>query len=438
VCGPLRPFRATQYRWLAASTTLALVAAGVWAVAIVWQVVAIGGGPAELSVVATAAAAGMLGASLIGGVAADRISQRRILLAVSTTRAAALGALAALSLGGGLQVWHLTLVALVCGVGNAFQYPAYSALLPSIVAEDDLMAANGFEGMLRPAAMQALGPAVASATVTVWSPGAALAAVAFAEAAGVWCLTRVRPVALRREDATRGLRAAAADLRDGFTYMRRTPWLLSTTLFASALILVIMGPVEVLIPFAIKDNAGGGPGDHAVVLAAFGAGGVLGSLWMASRPMPRRYLTAMNLMWGVGCVPMAVIGFASEVWVIAAATFLVGVFFNAPMVIWGTLLQRRVPPALLGRVSSLDFFVSLVFMPISMAVAGPVSQQLGLGLTFLAAGLLPTVFALAAIAAGRLPQDELANPLVPADDAEQQVALPLPDRDVLEPLPAAA
>jgi MFS family permease len=99
------------------------------------------------------------------------------------------------------------------------------------------------------------------------------------------------------------------------------------------------------------------------------------------------------------------------VWLMVVAGFVMGAMFNGGMVIWGTLLQRRVPPALLGRVSSLDFFVSLSFMPISMALAGPVSELIGLRATFLIAGLAPTVLAVVAIVAARLPADEIAHPL---------------------------
>jgi MFS family permease len=81
------------------------------------------------------------------------------------------------------------------------------------------------------------------------------------------------------------------------------------------------------------------------------------------------------------------------------------------MVIWGTLLQRRVPPHLLGRVSSLDFFVSISLMPVSMALAGPVSDVIGLRDTFLIAGLVPPVAAVVATVWARLPADELAHPL---------------------------
>ena len=65
---------------------------------------------------------------------------------------------------------------------------------------------------------------------------------------------------------------------------------------------------------------------------------------------------------------------ASFLTLMLLALFVVGVADGAGMVIWGTLLQRRVPPAMLGRVSSLDFFVSLALMPISMALAGPVTH----------------------------------------------------------------
>jgi MFS family permease len=252
-------------------------------------------------------------------------------------------------------------------------------------------------------------------------------------------LLAVRPVPLRRETSptdARPIRAALVDLKEGFGYMARTPWLLATLLFASVLILLIMGPIEVLIPFVIKNRAGGGPGDHAVVMAAFGIGGAIGSLGMASLRMPRRYLTVMILFWGAGCLPLAVVGIATDIRFIAAAVFVLGLCFSAPMVIWGTLLQRRVPPAMLGRVSSLDFFVSLVFMPLSMAVAGPVSATIGLGTTFLLAGALPVVIAIAAIVVARMPQDELANPIdTPSEPSLEPVAV---SDEALDDLPVAA
>jgi predicted MFS family arabinose efflux permease len=192
--------------------------------------------------------------------------------------------------------------------------------------------------------------------------------------------------------------------------MVRTPWLLATLLFASTMLLTFIGPFEVLVPFAIK-AAGGGPHQHAYVLAAFGLGGAVGSLVVASLRLPRRYLTVMNALWGLGCIPLVVFGLTTRLWLMLVAGAVMGATFQAGMVIWGTLLQRRVPPTLLGRISSLDFFVSLSFMPLSMALAGPVSGLIGLTATFLVGGLAPGVLALVAIVAARMPSDELAHPL---------------------------
>ena len=120
-------------------------------------------------------------------------------------------------------------------------------------------------------------------------------------------------------------------------------------------------------------------------------------------------------------LPLVVFGLTDEVWVMVVAAFLVGAAFNGGVVIWGTLLQRRVPAEMLGRVSSLDFFVSLAFMPVSMAVAGPAGESLGLPVVFQIAGVAPLVIAGVAIVAARMTRDELANP-IDVDEAEAVVA----------------
>jgi MFS family permease len=422
----LTPFRHAAYRKLAVALVLSTFASGLWVVGLVWEVIRIGGGPAQLSFVSTAAAVGVLLPALLGGVVADRVPQKSILLVVAAVEALGMGLVATLSLTDTTEIWHLAAVSFVTGMGFAFYYPAYSAWLPSLVPESDLLAVNGFEGMVRPTIGQAIGPGVAGVVIGAVSPGAAILLAAGVSVAGWFALTAVPKTPVRREvdpeaPPTNAVTSAFRDMGEGFVYMVRTPWLLATLLFASLMILVVMGPLEVLVPFLIKDRLGGDAGDHAFVLAAFGIGGAVGSLAMASMKMPRRYLTWMNLLWGVGCLPLIVMGLATEVWMLVAAGFLLGAFFSAPMVIWGTLLQRRVPPHMLGRVASLDFFVSISLMPVSMALAGPVSDLIGLRTTFYIAGIAPGVFAVLAIVLAKLPADELAHPLRDADEDEEVV-----------------
>jgi MFS family permease len=422
----LSPLRHPSYRLLAASMALSLLAAGLWAVAVVWQVVALRGGPAALSLVTALGAGGMLASTLLGGALADRTPQRRILLATELVQGLTMAVVAALSLAGASSLGQLAAMSLVAGLAMGLYYPAYSALVPALVPEGDLLAVNGLEGMVRPMLQNAAGPAAAGFLVASISPGAALAATAAASLLAATCLWALPTTPVRRDlpaDAEAGT-GLLADVREGFVYMVRTPWLLGTLVFASLMLLVFIGPLEVLVPFAIKD-AGGGPTQHAYVLAAFGIGGAVGSLVVASLRLPRRYLTVMNLLWGVGCVPLVVFGLATDLWLMIAAGAVMGATFQAGMVIWGTLLQRRVPPALLGRVSSLDFFVSISFMPLSMALAGTVSQVIGLTATFLVGGLAPVALAVAAVVAARMPADEIAHPLdvVPPDVPRPQAEL---------------
>jgi hypothetical protein len=118
--------------------------------------------------------------------------------------------------------------------------------------------------------------------------------------------------------------AVLRDLREAVRYLVTTSWLFATLVFASLMILVMMGPLEVLIPFLIKDHLGGGPRDHSYLLAAFGVGAALGSLVMAARPMPRHYLTSMILMWGAACLPFALIATTDHMAVVVASGLVMG------------------------------------------------------------------------------------------------------------------
>nr|WP_218891556.1 MFS transporter [Actinomycetospora corticicola] len=415
--------RHPAYRWLAGNLACSVLAEGLWVVAVVWQVIALGGGAGEFSLVSGVLALGAVVTALLGGVLADRLPQRGILVVVAAMQVAAVGPVAVLPLSGSLGLVALVVVAGVIGVAGGLMFPAYSAVVPRLVPADELQAVNGLEGMLRPVLLSAVGPAIAGAVVAAAGPGWALVVVAAASLAALGCAWRLPATPVLEREGGEGP-TAFADLREGFRYMRRTRWLLVTLLFASLMVLVVLGPLEVLVPFAVKDRAGGGPGDHAVVLACYGAGGVVGSFAAGSLRSPRRYLTAMITMWSVASVPLAVFGLATSLWPMALAAFAVGVLFSAPQVIWGTLLQRRVPPALLGRVSSLDFFVSLAFMPVSMALAGPISGVVGLEPVFLVASVVPLVVGAVALLLGRLGPDEIAHPLDPTGPATAGVAGP--------------
>ena len=408
----LAPFRIREYRLLIAAVSLSIFAEGMWAVVMALQVIELDNDPTSLSLVATCLGAGLVGFVLVGGIAADRLNQRSIIIAVETVNVIAVTSVAVLSSLGALRIWHMAVAAGTLGIAAAFFFPAYSAILPRILPPEQLLAANGVEGVVRPVFQRAVGPAVAGVLVGATMPSIGAVVVAVLFAVGLVLLVATRPARVETVVADVPARPhVLRDLRDGCSFVVRTPWLLATLLFASIFVLVVIGPIEVLLPFIAQDRFHDGARSYGFILAFFGVGSALGALAVSSTRMPRRYLTVMMIMWGLGSLPLIVVGTTSSFGWMAVATFVVGVTDGAGMVIWGTLLQRRVPTAMLGRVSSLDFFVSLAFMPVSFAIVGPLSKVVSMEVIFMTAGIVPVVIGLIAYLVARMPRDEIENPL---------------------------
>ncbi len=407
----LAPFRTREYRLLIAAVTLSIFAEGMWSVVMALQVIAIDNDPASLSLVATCLGVGLVAFVLVGGITADRINQRTIIIAVEVVNFVTVAVISALALLDVLKIWHMAIAAGILGIAAAFFFPAYSAILPRILPPEQLLAANGVEGVVRPVFQRSVGPAVAGMVIGATMPSIGAVVVAVLFALGLALLVATRPPAQpasEHHERPHVLR----DLREGFAFVLKTPWLLWTVLFASMFVLVVLGPIEVLLPFIAQDRFADGARAYGFILAFFGIGSAMGALTVSSRRMPRRYLTTMMLMWGLGSIPLVIVGYTSSFPLMAAATFVIGVTDGAGMVIWGTLLQRRVPTEMLGRVSSLDFFVSLAFMPLSFAIVGPLSKVVSMEVIFATAGLVPVAIAAVAFTAARMHRDEVANPLL--------------------------
>lgn len=409
----LAPLRHRDYRLLTLGLTVTLLGNGMWAVGLVWQIIRMGLGPGEVAVVETGFSIGLLASVLPAGVAADRLPKLWVMRSSLATQALLMFSTATLALSGVVQIWHLALTSLLFGIAEGMYIPSYTALLPSLLPARELLAANGIEGVLRPTVQLALGPAVGAAIVKAWQPGGVFLVEGALIAVALCCLTLIgyRQAAVPETLEKSGWRSIFADLADGFRYMVNTRWFFAVLLFAIGFVLVVVGPIEILLPFVIRDH-GGDAGTHATVLAIYGVAGAVGSLVVSSLPLARRYLTVMMLLWGLGAVPLILIGFTSHIWVIVVAMVIVGGSMQAAQVIWGTLMQRRVPEDMLGRAASMDFFVSLVGLPASFALVVPVANAIGNAAVFVIAGLAPIVLVLVAHAAARLGADEVANPLV--------------------------
>ena len=266
------------------------------------------------------------------------------------------------------------------GAAEAFFFPAYTALLPTLLPADELLAANGVEGMLRPVAQQALGPALAGLVVgrlrTERRAAAGRRAVRARHAAAAGHAGR------RRCPPSVAGSSVLGELGEGFRYLFRTGWLFATLAFATLYVLVADRADR-----GADAVRGARPGRRRPERFRLRAGRLRGRrggrLARSCRRcrLPRRYLTVMILLWGAGALPLVLVGPHRPAVADGGRRRSPSAFTgSAAQVIWGTLLQRRVPPHLLGRVSSLDFFVSLALMPVSMALAGPVGEWIGIPL----------------------------------------------------------
>ncbi|HMN41493.1 MAG TPA: MFS transporter [Phycisphaerales bacterium] len=399
----LRPLESRDYRLLFAAVGIEVFGTGMWTIVMVFQVLALDDSPLALSAVATGMSLGLFLFSILGGVVADRFSKRTIIITVQGLTAAMMTGVAALSLTGSIELWHVGAASFVMGAGSAFFYPAYSAYLPQVLPPEQLLAANGLEGALRPSMGQGLGPAAGGVVVGMFFPaaGAIIVASSYAIAFVITLFLRHKDEPVQStspEERT----SVWSDIRTGVKYVTQTRWLLWTLIFGSSLALIIQGPIEVLLPFLTRERFEEAEATFGFLLAAYGIGGAVGSLVVSSLKLPRRYLTFMILCWGGGTLPLVVIGAADNLFVMLAALFIVGATTGAGVVIWGTLLQRLVPLEMIGRVASLDFFVSIAFMPVSIAIAGPLSMLVPIPMIFMIAGIVPPVLAVVALWAGRM------------------------------------
>jgi len=373
--------------------TTSLIGNGILLVALAWQVYDLSGLPAAMSAVGVALSLPQVVTLLIGGVVSDRFDPRRVMLFSDLVRAAVMATLAVASLTGVIQLWQIIALTAVYGAAAGFFGPAFDALVPQIVAEQDLVAANALDQFIRPAGMQIFGPMLGGAVIAIGGAGWAFAADSATFAVSVACLLAMRriaaPVAAPAEEEP--AESLWRELREGISYVRRHVWLWGTFLSATFTYLLFVGPTEVLLPYVVKTELGGSAAALGLVLTSGGLGAIVAAISVGWAGIPRRFMTFMYGTWAIATLAVAGYGLATATWQLAAACVLVNGLEAAGTVAWATAKQRLVPARLLGRVSSVDWFVSTALLPLSYALAAPVASMIGVRNTLVGAGVLGAI-----------------------------------------------
>lgn len=360
-------------------------------VALTALVLARGGTAGQLGGVLAAQAVAVVAGTLAASVLADRFRRTRLMFAADLVRFAAVSVLVARP---GMPTAGIALVAALLGLGQGLFQPPYAALNARIVRPALLQPANSLNSMVQYGA-QIAGPAAGGVLLGFFGARTVLAVDAASYVLSLLSLLGIREAATARTGKRRqGVRGAAAeavaDFRGGFRAVRERPWLASTIAMITVAMTVGVAPALVLMPVEAHDRFGGQQA-YSMVLAAIGAGSVVGAL-SASRVRSSRPGIPAAVARGLNAAAILGLGFFAlpgviVTWALAGA----GVAFSA--VLYHTAIQRDLPDHVLARVMALNWLGSTGLAPLGYALTGAVAGALGSRPLLLGAGLLVLVIA---------------------------------------------
>jgi hypothetical protein len=382
-------------------------------VALAFAVLGLTGSAADLGLVYAAHTGGLLVFLLVGGVLADRIDPRRVMLGADVVRGVVQAVAAALLVTGSAELWQLVVLEGLYGVAEAFFNPASTAVVSGAVSAPHLQQANSLLGLSR-STTEIVAPALAGLLVAAAGPGWAIAADAASFGASAAFLALLRTPA-RERPRTESLRA---DLRSGWSAFRSRTWIWASVIHFSFFQMLGLAPFFVLGPFVARASLGGATA-WATILSAAGLGSVLSGV-VGLRYKPRRLLVATLLAMLLWAPQLVLLAFAAPVVAIAPAAFVGACGLSLANTFWQTALQQKVPRDHLARISAYDWIGSLALTPLGYALAGPVASALGVRTTLLLAA------AWIAVATAGVASLRAVRALERGDSSEEAASLPGP------------
>jgi MFS family permease len=380
-----RPFRLL---WL--GRTSSSVGDALIGVALAFAVLQVTGSPTDLGLVLAAYTISRVALILVGGVYADRLPRREVMLICDGSRAIVQAFVAAMLFTGQMTLGLFLFSAAVTGAATAFFGPASTGLVPQTVSPDRLQQANALLGLSQ-STTNVFGPALSGLIVAGIGSGWVFAIDAGTFVASAFFLLQLRLPALARPPA----RHFVTELATGLHEVRTRTWVwvplvafsLTNLSFAAFLVL---GPV-------VARNELGGARDWGLISTGGAIGALLGGAF-ALRLRPSHPLFAGFTAWALCAIPLFMLAPPLPVAAIAAgyAVGLGGISFGSSL--WETTLQSQIPREVLSRVSSYDWLVSLVFMPVGFVLLGPLADAVGVSTTLIGAGAVIAVVNLAVAA----------------------------------------
>lgn len=379
------------------------------------------------TILATATLVALLPQIILGpfiGALVDRWNRRFIMIVADTAIAAATGVLIFLFATGVIQVWHIYTILFIRSLGGAFHSPAMTASTSLMVPHKHLTRISGLNQLLQ-GFLSIFAPPLGALLISLVPTQGVLAidigTAALAVLPLLFILIPQPPRQLAQLNGTAKQTTYLHDLTEGFRYVVRWPGLLGLTLLAM-LLNFLLSPSSALLPLLVLHEFKGGAPELGWVESLFGMGVILGGLVLSTwGGFKRRIITSFMGIIGIGLgVILTGLTPGSMFWLLLVANFIVGmmqVFANGPI---GAIFQSAVEPDFQGRVFSLIGAGATAMMPLSLMIAGPVADWLGVRVWYVVGGvvcILMTLIALAIPAIMNIEQNKqtAAQPTLPAE-----------------------
>lgn len=308
----------------------------------------------------------------LGGVIADRVRRRTLLIITQTSMMALAFILAALSFLHVVQPWHVVLLAFLLGIANAFDAPARHAFVPDMVGREDLTNAIALNSTIFNSGT-AIGPAVAGITYALVGPAWCFMINGVSFIAVIAALSRMRLKAGEREVSQS---SAFQDLKEGFGYVLGHPMI--RTLISLIVVTSLFGvSFAVLLPAWAVKVLGGDATTNGWLQSARGVGALIGALLIAS--LGRFDFKGRLLTLGSFVFPLLVLAFSFVRWLPLSLAVLMGTGVGVIFIfnLANALVQTLVRDELRGRVMGLYSLTFFGFLPIGALWIGTMAQRFG-------------------------------------------------------------
>ncbi|MCH8196116.1 MAG: MFS transporter [Chloroflexi bacterium] len=426
-----------DFRYLWTGNLAAMFAMQMQMVARGWLIFAMTGSAIALAWTLVSFMAPMFVFSLVGGVVADRLKKKWVMVAGQGLNIVATLILATIIITGNVTLTHFILFGIFNGAILAFSMPARQAIIPEIVGEKALFNAMA----LSTASMnlsRILAPAMAGVLIALIAGGDNTSTlgvgIVFYIIAACYAVSVVTLAALRHEGGSvmTERRSLGGDMMEGIRYMRRSPVIMG--LLVMTFIPIIFGmPVQLLLPVFNEEILQGGAAGLGLLYGGMGIGALVGSLVLAAMGDVRHkgyFLIGACLVWAVF---MAIFALSTAMWAALLLLAFVGLASTAFMALNWTIMQLVVKPEMRGRVMSI-LMMSFGLMPLGVIPMGFLTEALGIDIALLIGaiglGVLTLVAAIAIPAIRRidtgyetLEQSEEPTPQPQVVVAEAQVAV---------------